>query len=593
MLHLPAATITLTLLSLYIAKIRWDEPSSESLNALQFAAKAHEVAILMSLGDILLHRISYGLSRQDVGVPLGFLSSAFYLSSPLRYLVSRQLWVPTFRPGSNAKYQRVTGVLVVLVSILCMGASPLSAIAMIPRLDWWKDNMFNPFDKEDNDDYSPLIERIPAVEYRTKLDGNSGPLIKNIISASFDPRDTLVDAGVAEEGPKTEFANCTYSNYDELDSLISIRSDSGMVSGTRPLSFVTSGLLDASMNDFSESSGITWLTVSHQQALGSGSGIAWKQPVVTVECNFSSLVDENAWEYYFLSLNKSVRLSADNSTALAELRNRTTVDYRYPNLRTSMKLPISADILFRTTEEWGTEYTLCVILASWSEADTWIESPLSYNPIFKLKRPISNITEDTHGDLIHMDDKWMEGISSFSDKSFFASIADWCAAKGTTRCFETFLTLHITDALAQAGNNNSWPEYFSDAKQSDEASQDAILYTRYYYTYAYRFGSSRGILLAFTFLLLHVLMVFVHVVEIILSEDPWHGCDWDNFGDMLVLALASKPPVGTNDLTQESSKFELWTKIATVASEGDEGHRQIRLREAKGYRRANQEEDGA
>ncbi|KAF4498228.1 hypothetical protein FAGAP_5601 [Fusarium agapanthi] len=151
------------------------------------------------------------------------------------------------------------------------------------------------------------------------------------------------------------------------------------------------------------------------------------------------------------------------------------------------------------------------------------------------------------------------------------------------------LTLHITDALAQAGNNNTWPEYFSGAKQSDTTAQDAILYTRYYYTYAYRFGSSRGILFAFTFLLLHVLMVLIHLVEIIRSEDPWHGCGWDNFGDMLVLALASNRP---NDLTQQASKFELWRKVATVAHEGDHGHFQIRLREEKGYQRANEEVGG-
>ncbi|RBA14627.1 hypothetical protein FPRO05_13438 [Fusarium proliferatum] len=592
-MHLPAATITLTLLSLYIANMRWDEASSESLNALQFAAKAHEVFILMSLGDILLYRICYGLSREDVGVPLGFLSSAFYLSAPLRFLVSRQLWVPTFRRGNNAKYQRFTGAMVVLVSILCMGASPLSAIAMIPRLDWWKDDMFDPFDRENNDYYPPRIKQIPAIEYPAKLDGKSGPFIRNNIRDSFQPRDSLIDAQVIEEGPETEFANLTYSNYGELYSLITTRRESKMASGTRPLSFVTLGLLNASMSNFVESSAIPWRTASHQQALGSGRGISWKQPVVTVECSFSSSIDNYTLGYSFLSLNKTVQLSLNSSTALAELTNRTAVDYRYPNLRTSKRLPISADILFGTTEEWHDGYTLCVILASWSEADAWIESPLSYNSLFQLERPLSNIIEDTSRDLIEMDDKWMEGIFSFSNESFLTSIADWCEGRMYPRCFALFLTLHITDALAQAGNNESWPEYFSDAKLSDTAHQDTILYTRYYYTYAYRFGSSRGILLAFSFLLLHVLMVLIHLVEVMRSKEPWQGSDWDNFGDMLVLALASKPPTGTNDLAQQSSKFQLWRKIATVAREGDEGHYQIRLREEKGDQRANEEEPGA
>ncbi|KAF4498227.1 hypothetical protein FAGAP_5600 [Fusarium agapanthi] len=358
MMHLPAVTITLTLLSLYIAKIRWDNPSSESLNALQFAAKVHEAALLMSLGDILLYRISCGLNRQDVGVPLGFLSSAFYLSAPLRYLVSRQLWVPTLRSGNSAKYRWITCAIIVLVSILCMGASPLSAIALIPRLNWWKDNMFNPFGKEDTDYHRPVTKWVTPVKYRTRFDGKSGPFISNITNPWTKPWDRLVNAGVVEGGPKTEFTNCTYSNYEELDSLITLKYESGIASGTRPLSFVTLGLLNASMNDFGGSSGIRWLTASHQQALDSGTGVAWKQPLVTVECSFSSPIVDYTAGYFFQSLNESVRLSVNS------LINRTAVDYQLPNLRNSHRLPISADILFRTTEDWGAEFTLCVILAS-------------------------------------------------------------------------------------------------------------------------------------------------------------------------------------------------------------------------------------
>ncbi|KAF4951376.1 hypothetical protein FGADI_7574 [Fusarium gaditjirri] len=592
MMHLPVVTITLTLLSLYVAKIRWDNPSSELLNGLQFAAKTHEAAILMSLGDILLYRISYGLNRQDIGIPLGFLSSAFYLSGPLRYLASRQLWVPTFRYGNSAKYQLSTGAMIVFVSILCMGAGPLSAIAMIPRLDWWKDEMFNPFDKEDIADHRPVTKWIPPVKYRTRFGGESGPFVRNNIDDSIDPRDMLITANVAEEGPKTEFANCTYTNYNDINSLIAIKNEVVMTSGTRPLSFVTLGLSNASMNAFGNSYAVPWLTTSHRQALGSGSGMTWKQPLVSVGCNYSYAMGDDTVKFFFSSLNKTVRLRTNSSTALADLSYYKAADYRYPNLQKSKELPISADILFLTIEDWGPEYTLCVIFASWSDADTWIESPLSYNSLFELERPISEVTADASRDLIHMDDEWMEGIASFSDKSFFKAIANWCEGGATSWCFELRLVLHITDAIAQAGNIVSWPEYFSDAQQSDNTGKDAILYTRYYRTYAYRFSSSRGILLAFTFLLLHVLMVLAHLAEIIRSKDPWQGSDWDNFGDLFVLALASKPPDGTGDLAHQSSKSQLWVKTVTVARDGDEGRCQVRLREENGYRRANGEEEG-
>jgi hypothetical protein len=243
-MHLPAITVTLTLLSLYIAKVRWDNPSTESLNALQFAAKGHETVLLMSLGDILLYRISYGLNRQDIGVPLGFLPSSLYLAAPFRYLVSRQLWIPTFKSGKNAKYRWATGAMIVSISVLCIAASPLSAITIIPRLDWWKDDEFNPFYERFIRD--PPRKWIPSVEYRTRFDGESGPFLKNNIESSTIPRDTFISMGISTFGFGTEITNCTYTNYENPYSPISMKSQGvDIVSTTRPLSFVALSLNNA------------------------------------------------------------------------------------------------------------------------------------------------------------------------------------------------------------------------------------------------------------------------------------------------------------------------------------------------------------
>ncbi|KAF9764612.1 hypothetical protein IL306_002781 [Fusarium sp. DS 682] len=135
--HLPAVAGTLILLSLYIAKIRWNNPPIDALNALQFTAKAHEALLLISLGDILLHRIAHGLVHQKRGTPIGFLSSAFYLGAPIQYLVSRQLWTPIMKPSRNATYHRITGIIIIFIALLSISASPLSAVAMIPRQRWW------------------------------------------------------------------------------------------------------------------------------------------------------------------------------------------------------------------------------------------------------------------------------------------------------------------------------------------------------------------------------------------------------------------------------------------------------------------------
>lgn len=165
--------MTLLLISLYAAEVRWNNPPVGALNALQFAAKAHEGLILMSLGDILLCRISYGLEHQDIGVPIGFVSSAFYIGAPLRYLVSGELWAPILRSDRKLGSDKTTFAMVIFVTILCLGASPLSAILMIPIPGWWMDHSYNGIS----------VSYTKDMIYRSVLDPESGPLVNKSIGA--------------------------------------------------------------------------------------------------------------------------------------------------------------------------------------------------------------------------------------------------------------------------------------------------------------------------------------------------------------------------------------------------------------------------
>jgi hypothetical protein len=169
--QVPSIAITLVLIPLYAAKVHWDNPSVEALNALQFAAKAHETLILMSLGDILLCWISHSLQNQDVGIPIVFVSSAFYLGAPLRYFISNGLWAPILRPGRKLGSDKTTFAMIVLVTILCLGASPLSTILMIPRQRWWVDEHFSSFYDHQ------YIMQVANMTYRSILDSGSGPLV--------------------------------------------------------------------------------------------------------------------------------------------------------------------------------------------------------------------------------------------------------------------------------------------------------------------------------------------------------------------------------------------------------------------------------
>ncbi|CVK85241.1 hypothetical protein FPRO06_07614 [Fusarium proliferatum] len=596
----------MTLLSLYIARVRWVNPSTESLNGLQFAAKGHETLILVSLGDILLHQISHGLKRQDVGVPLGFLPSALNLSAPLQYLISRQLWAPTLQSGKTAKYRRITAGLILLISILCLAANPLSAIAMIPRQDWWKDRHYDwtfwgePY-------YEPA-RWIPHMEYRTRLDSESGPYLRDIIGPSTIPLHTLLRADsytLGTYGP--EWQNISYSNFNSsFYSYISTAKFELPTVSTSPLSFIASELGKASSRDIKDMA-IPWITSSNQQIGGSGAEHPWKQPLVATQCIGGSVQNKTKLHFHlvypFLTEPHEIRKHGqvtftfdESSSAFAELRASNSTDYRFVDLPQYEGWAVSGNILFATTAKLGNDeyperhYTLCLIFARWSEASTWIEQPSHSRTLSHVKGPIPGIFRENTSDVIYMDDKWLDGISSFSNGSFFRSIAEFCGSAVKKNCQERYIGLHVTDAISQAGNNVSWPNYYAGSTQSNDATQDKVIYTRYHRTYAYRFESSYGIPLAFSFLLLHILLVLIHSVSILVSEDPWKGSDLDNFGNMLVLALASEPPNGVNGLNQQPSKSELWGKSATVVCNGDEGHGQIRLGEERGYQRANDEQ---
>ncbi|KAF5002437.1 hypothetical protein FGRMN_449 [Fusarium graminum] len=187
----------------------------------------------------------------------------------------------------------------------------------------------------------------------------------------------------------------------------------------------------------------------------------------------------------------------------------------------------------------------------------------------QLEIPVPEVMQiNDLGGMIQMNDEWLDGISSFSNKSFFRSIAELYRDNAT--CIERLVALHITEALSQAGNYNSWPEYSPDEGQTNDAAQeDGVFYTRYFHTDAYRFESSIGIPLAFSFLLLHILMVL-------------RGSSWDDMGEVLVFTLKSQP---SGDLAQESAKAKskVWVKAVTISPDDGERRSQVIVREEKGY----------
>ncbi|KAF4446715.1 hypothetical protein F53441_9648 [Fusarium austroafricanum] len=609
--HLPAIAGTLVLLSLYIAKIRWHNPPADALNAIQFTAKAHEALILISLGDILLHRIFHGLLHKDGGTPIGFLPSPFSLGAPLQYLVSSQLWTPIIRSNNNSRSHRITGIMIIFIALLSIGASPLSAVAMIPRQRWW-DNpgvdigrgvhvmqlnnslytsnlaSFKPSELFD-EEWSPTFWTRPSQE--AFLQGLG--LI------------TMSNSGRSVNFPWT---NITYNNYwtDYQYRPISLRSSGKAAITTCSMSAVAQfmGVIWRVWDDPSEE----WLISAEHEPVDPTRRKKGKQPLVSVECSQSFLKDGVA-TFEFGSIdekNKTISLDTKKYPILKDevknVTNSTTLlGYHFLNLRNSLKLPISTDILFVNSfndtrlndEKKAPEVglNLCFITATWTEADNWIEFSKSNDVRSHLTfendnaLPTIRDTYDTD-DFIVLEPEWMRNIASLpnrlSNKTSYEQMADYCASNGgfVELCLQKTLSLHVTDAISQMGAY-VWKD--EEDEKHLEPDLDVIRLGMYIKTYGYDFYGSRGIALAFAVLLLHVIIVLIHLVQILVSKHPWQGSSWDTFGDMLVLALGSRAPDETENFNEKPTKSKIWTKTLTVSGGGNEGRSQMLLRDDKGY----------
>ncbi|PMD61079.1 uncharacterized protein K444DRAFT_662262, partial [Hyaloscypha bicolor E] len=138
LIHLIPSTITSVLLFLNFSNVYYEavgaSNQSARLNALQFAAKMHEILIASSLSAIVLKHVQYEL-LQGGGVTLGSLLAGFQVTD-VSSLWSPGLWATVY--ASSLKTRRFRLVILVIVMVL-LGAvvGPASAILMLPSVDWW------------------------------------------------------------------------------------------------------------------------------------------------------------------------------------------------------------------------------------------------------------------------------------------------------------------------------------------------------------------------------------------------------------------------------------------------------------------------
>ncbi|KAM0476549.1 hypothetical protein ACHAPX_006467 [Trichoderma viride] len=155
LIHLVAIGISIGICLLHFKKIYWADESTLSkkwrwvslvsldlndiIKALQYAAKAHEILMVASIGAIVLYFARRRLVGRE-GIALGLLMSSYRIDTPANMLSSKFWSALSF--GANWKTV-VLSLLLLVSAILSQLVGPASAGVMQPSLDWW--NVSDPY----------------------------------------------------------------------------------------------------------------------------------------------------------------------------------------------------------------------------------------------------------------------------------------------------------------------------------------------------------------------------------------------------------------------------------------------------------------
>jgi hypothetical protein len=621
--HLPPVAITLALLGLYVRRIRWGDLTDEQLNFLQFAAKAHEILILISLTEILLQRICYSLLVEDGGVPLGLLSSPYHLGAPLQYLFSWELWSGLFQPGVKSKRPRAwtTGTVIVVTILLSVAAAPLSAIVMIPRQGWWQ--VYE--DIPEGKNYTLYMEQDL---YQTDLGAGQIEVYKIYNNSNQfwgDPLNHLLPAFSNLPLPDLtssvrKVSNITYSNYREIGSnrRVSLTMDLPNINGIMALATSPMDAVALHLSMGWQLGPPDLLVESHWTKPNSLAPNRWKQPLVAVECAWNSTDSEEATFTFDSSIEEEeVSLSYEDHPGFKELamgsRNTSKsklprVDYKLSNLKHNTDSPLSGDILFLNQKplylENGTLFDqynektvglqLCRIYARWEEVDVWVERGKSEIVQSQFDTSIFDVYDhfknpSSAHESITMQKGWLEAIGQRRNEtgelidSEAASIWQGIINLSTKVMrqssysaiyLDLAIAVHITNALSRMGESSL---YGSGIRPGDDdggkppGPDDTVFHETFFLGgYGYNINSSVTVPIALAILLVHVCIVFMYIGVLIFSRRLWLSSSWTSFGELLVLALGSEKhdlgSIGGGVLSSQT-----WSTPVSVRVVGDEG----------------------
>jgi len=138
-IHLPSIAISTTLLTLNFSKTFYGHTGAANqnlrFNALQFAAKLHEILIGASLSMIAINYVQFELLSGE-GLSHGGILVGFQVPNLSAF------WNPVLWSGCLTKGFRTRRIrfLLLIIALVILGSivGPSSAILMLPTLGWWE-----------------------------------------------------------------------------------------------------------------------------------------------------------------------------------------------------------------------------------------------------------------------------------------------------------------------------------------------------------------------------------------------------------------------------------------------------------------------
>ena len=452
-MHFLPVAITIVILGLYSGQMFWHvPPTSNALNALQFAAKVHGSLILASLSFIMLHHVRYRLITARRGLRLGHLMSPYQLGSPL-YLLSKEFRSSITYSRTISPRDIITMLLIAYMVLLTAVADPSSAITLIPKLDEWPYTGLSELWTGSNAEYfgAPFKLLFPVhvdISFRPTADGallmeNVNPwyTLGNIISQYAEGYIGLKDGqsrnftvGQSLLQPRNIYA--TIAPRDPQKGTI----DGGpfIVYATTPVhkvDFTTWSLSQTLESDVlgppmhRDQPVIPDYPIHIQaQASDSTGSYMWKQPFTMVECvdgdfnqtefafyNSSTLVDPDIGSD-FENNNSTVLSLTPSSIPSAFYTSNTSFTFIDPDtVSMTRQVPVSAILAHGGGNHYlRTSMTVCIILAQWIDADLSTTYPTDYDsgllPAFSFDKPSTDLGSLSNQSIITLDVAWLNSL---------------------------------------------------------------------------------------------------------------------------------------------------------------------------------------